>query len=81
MQGEAAHLEEAAPQPPFNIPSPVCDTDSDEDDPPSAQDPYAQPCGNSDNAEAATTSIPTVQAQMIQTAGPHDSATNIHPFC
>ena len=44
--------------------SPVSLTESDEDVPPSAQDPNAQPCGNSDNAEgAATISIPTVQAQ------------------
>ena len=55
--------------------------DSDEDVPPSAQEPNAQPCVNSDNAEGAETiSIPTVQAEMAQTAGPVDSASGSLDF-
>jgi len=83
MQGEAAQFNEAAPRPPFNIPSPVPLTESDEDvQPSSEQDPNAQPCGNSDNTEGATISNPTVQAEMVQTAGPEDSTGHselLHP--
>ena len=70
MPGEAPQLDEAAPRPPFTIPSPVPLTESEEDEQPhSAQDPNAQPCGNSDNAAEATISIPIVQAVMAETAG------------
>ena len=83
MPGEAAQLDEEAPLPPFIIPSPVPLTESDEDiQPSSAQDPNAQPCGNSDNAEGATISNPPVQAEMAQTAGPEDSTGHselLHP--
>ena len=47
------------------VPSHVPDTDSDEDVPPSAQDPN---------------SIPTVQAEMAQTTGPVDSASGFLDF-
>ena len=75
MAEEASPLQQTALQSRFIIPSPVNATESDEDVPPSAQDPNAQHGGNSDNAQgAATISIPTVQAEMVQIAGPDDSA-------
>jgi len=52
------------------VPSPVPMTESDEEAPQSAQVPDD---GNSDNAEGAA--IPTVQAELAQTAARDDSET------
>ena len=52
------------------VPSPVPMTESDEEAPQSAQVPYDD---NSDNAEGAA--IPTVQAELAQTAARDDSET------
>jgi hypothetical protein len=74
MADAAALLEQTALRMRLILPSPVPLTESDEDvQPSSVQDPNAQPCGNSDNAEGATISNPPVQAEMAQTAGPEDS--------
>jgi hypothetical protein len=62
MEGQPA-------RPPFNIPSPVSLTESDEDAPHSAQDPnvQAEHGGNSDNGEGATISGgPAVNAEMVE---------------
>ena len=74
MAEEAAPLERTALSLGLVVPSPVPMTESDEEQPQSAQVSNAQDVGNSDNAEgAATISIAIVQARMVQTAGPDDS--------
>jgi hypothetical protein len=83
MAEEAAPLERTALSLGLVVPSPVPMTESDEEQPQSAQVSNAQDVGNSDNAEgAATISIPIVQARMVQTAGPDDSGSHtdrLHP--
>ena len=56
------------------VPSPVPMTESDEEEPQSAQVPED---GNSDNAEGAA--IPIVQAVLVQTAARDDSETAVDP--
>ena len=83
MAEEAAPLKRTALSLGLVVPSPVEMTESDEEQPQSAQVSNAQDVGNSDNAEgAATISIPIVQARMVQTAGPDDSGSHrdrLHP--
>jgi hypothetical protein len=84
QQEAAAPSEEPAARPRFIVPSPATDTDSDDDVPQSAQGPNGQHRCNSDNAEEATISIPIVHAEIVQTAGPDDSASHrdlLHPAC
>jgi len=84
QQEAAAPSEEPAARPRFIVPSPASDIDSDDDVPQSAQGPNGQHRCNSDNAEEATISIPIVHAEIVQTAGPDDSASHrdlLHPAC
>jgi hypothetical protein len=71
-----------AERPPLIIPSPVDDTDSDEQAPQSAQDPsvQAEHGGNSDNGKGETISGPneTVHDDMVQIAGGDEP---LHPAC
>ena len=68
MADAAALLEQTALRLRLIVPSHVPDIDSDEDVLPSAQDPKFP------------NSIPTVQAEMAQTAGPVDSASGSLDF-